>query len=145
MIRTNIVNAEKFSNWIKDRGGIAQWDAIDFSGASCFTPAYTDNVPTTKPHWKYANNPTVIIIDSSQVILYTQKEVKRFHIAVRRGSNGFILKCTDASTRKIHANLEKYGKDSWYEFDYDTQEAVFFLPDSSLTLKEWEEKNEHVA
>ena len=148
MIKTNVINAEKFSQWIKERGGIAQWDAIDFSDDSCFTPACTDvsrNVSTPKPHWKYPNIPQSIITDSSMVILYTQKEVKRFHIAVRIGAQGFRVKCTDASTRKIHAALEKFGKDSWYEFDYSTQEAVFYLPDSSITLKQWEEQHDQKA
>jgi len=145
MIKTHVANAEKFSNWIKERGGIAQWDAIDFSGASCFTPALTDGTPTTKPHWKYPNTPQAIISDSSMVNLYTQKEVKRFHIAVRIGANGLRVKCTDASTRKIHAALEKLGKDAWYEFDYSTQEAVFYLPDSSITLKDWEAQHDQKA
>lgn len=145
MIKTNLANAEKFSNWIKTRGGIAQWDVIDFSNDSCFTPAITDNLPTRKPHWKYPDIPQNIITDPAEVYLYTQKEVKRYHIAVRLGSNGLRVKVTDASSRHINATLEKSGPDAFYEFDYCTQEAVFYLPDSTLTLKEWEEKNGYVA
>jgi len=145
MIKTNIANAEKFSEWLRNRGGIAKWDAINFSGDSCFTPAITDNLPTTKPHWKYPNTPTIIITDPAQVSFYTQREVKRFHIAVRLGANGLRVKVTDASSRRINNTLEKLGTDAWYEFDYETQDAVFYLPDSTLTLDKWRLLNGYVA
>ena len=145
MIKTDIANAEKFLNWIKERGGIAQWDAIDFSGDSCFTPLITAGEQTKKPHWKYPEKPVAIITDPAQVSLITAKEVKRFHIAVRIGSNGLRVKCTDHSTAKIRKTLDKLGEDAYYIFDYETQEAVFYLPNSSITLKEWEEKHENTV
>jgi hypothetical protein len=143
MIKTDIANAEKFSEWIKTRGGIAQWNAIDFSGESCFTPLMTDGAQTRKPHWKYPEKPHTIITDAAEVSLITVKEVKRFYVTVRIGDNGLRLKVTDGSSRKINRTLDKLGTDAWYEFDYNTREVVFYLPDSSITLKQWEE-NEKV-
>jgi hypothetical protein len=142
MITTDLANAEKFSLWLKERGSIALWHAIDFSGDSCFTPALTDGKPTRKPHWKYPNEPQEIITDPDTITLQTSKEVKRFHIAVRLGANGIRVKVTDASSAHINRTLEKLGDRAFYEFDYSTQEAVFYLPDSTITLTEWRKVHE---
>jgi hypothetical protein len=53
-------------------------------------------------------------------------EVKRFHVAVRIGGQGFCLKVTDGGTRRIWRELAKAGTGSFYEFDYNTQEAVIY-------------------
>jgi hypothetical protein len=147
-IRTSINNAELLAKWIKGRGGIAVWKSQDFSefGKEMFTPAFTDGgepKPYPKPSWKVGNEPERIVTDPSQVILDTPKEVKRFRIGVRPGSQGLVMKVTDGGTRRIRAALAKYGEDSWYEFDYFTQEAVIFVPGETMTLKEYlEQENE---
>jgi hypothetical protein len=54
-----------------------------------------------------------------------------------------VMKVTDGGTRRIRAALAKYGEDSWYEFDYSTQESVIFLPGETMTLKDYlEQENE---
>lgn len=132
-------NAAKFLEWLKTRGGLAIWRSIDLSdpGASCTTPVNgPDGRPVTKPHWKYAEKPERIITDPSEVEVVTPREVKRFRIAVRMGRQGFSLKLTDASTRKVRAACAKAGDDSWYEFDYETQEAIVFVPGKKVPLSE---------
>jgi len=100
-----------------------------------FTPAYdTDGKPYSKPHWKYAAAPDFIVTDPSKVILNQYQELKRFHIAIRLGGSGMMLKCTDASTRKIKRAVEQAGENARYEFDYLTQEAVILVPESTVTL-----------
>lgn len=136
-IRTSMENASKFADWLKTRGGIALWRSIDLSdpGASCFTPAMTDGKPTTKPHWKYANEPERIITDINDVEIYNAVEVKRFHVAVRPGSGGFSLKLTDASSRRLEAAVEKAGEGAYYVFDYgDYENAVVMKPEGVVPL-----------
>jgi hypothetical protein len=146
-IRTSIDNAELMATWIKGRGGIAVWKSQDISefGKEMFTPALTDEKdpkPYLKPSWKVENEPERIVNDLEQVFLDTPKEVKRFRIGVRPGSQGLMIKVTDGGTRRIRAALAKYGEDSWYEFDYSTQEAVIFLPGETMTLKEYLERED---
>jgi hypothetical protein len=71
------------------------------------------------------------------------KEVKRFHIAIRRGAQGFSFKLTDTSSERVRKACAKaardYNTDSWYVFDYDTQEAVILVPEKEVPLTDWKE------
>lgn len=55
-------------------------------------------------------------------------EVKRFHIGLRMGSQGLIVKVTDGGTRRIRHEVAKAGDGAYYTFDYGTQEAVIMRP-----------------
>ena len=137
-ITTSGENADKQLNWINTRGGIAVWRSIDLSnpGAETFTPAITEGKPTGKPHWRFANEPA-IVTNPDEVEITKDEEVRRFHIAVRRGSQGFSIKLTDASTRKVRAAVEKAGEGAYYEFDYETQECVIMKPVSTMLLSQY--------
>ena len=127
-------NAPRFKDWIENRGGVAVWKSINLSniGASWSTPALAkDGTPTPKPTWEAEETPSLVVTDPKDIGVTTDKEVKRFHVAVRRGGNGFMLKCTEASTRKIDKALTKAGEGSHYQFDYSTQEAVIFAVTST--------------
>lgn len=123
-------HAPKFREWLQTRGGLAVWSSLDLSdpSASWTTPALTpEGSPTAPPSWKAGNKPSRVITDPTEVEVVTAKEVKRFRVAIRRGSNGLVFKLTDASTRRLRAAVEKAGEGAWYEFDYSTQEAVIFV------------------
>jgi hypothetical protein len=135
--------ALKILNWIELRGGALLWESIDLSdpGATAWTPAKTeDEKPYPKPHWKYANEPKVIVTNIKEFEVITAKEVKRLKIAVRMGAQGFRVKLTNASTEKVRRWCRKY-ENSWYEFDYNSQEAVILVPDKKISLTEWKEAN----
>ena len=140
-------NAGKFRQWIASRGGVAVWESVDLSDPlkSWSTPAKTPGgEDTPKPIRKAADRPARIITREEDIIVDVPKEVKRFHVAVRMGSQGMSLKLTDGSSRKVRAAVAKakeaYG-DAWYEFDYDMQEAVIYAPDKSVPLSQWEVGN----
>jgi hypothetical protein len=142
-------NAARMWNWLQMRGGIAVWRSINLSnpGASWSTPALTANgEPTPKPTWQAANAPERIITDPAQVHVMVAREVKRFHVAVRMGGNGLMMKLTDGSSRRLRAAVasasEKYGTDAWYEFDYDMQDAVILVETASIPIAEWVAKKE---
>ena len=135
MDRINVIapDAEqKFSNWLMLRGGVTRWKNINLSNPDAgdiFTPVNApDGTPTPKPNWGviWAEN----ILDLRRFRFSKDiKEVKRFHVAVRRSSGGLMLKLTDASTRKVRKNVarleEKLGHGNvTYHFDYNTQECV---------------------
>ena len=61
------------------------------------------------------------------------KEVKRFHVAVRGGVQGLVLKCSDASSRHIRQGSVGRQANSRVEFDYAAQ-AVIFVPGESKPL-----------
>lgn len=144
-IKTGPENAEKFRLWLDTRGGILKWTSADLSdpGWSVFTPA-TDVEGFSnfdkKPHWKAAANPDQIKYEN-EVEIVTPKEIRRFRVAIRRGSQGLSFKLTDAASKKLRNAMDKIeNEDKWYEFDYDTQEAVIYVPGEKLPLKEWEAK-----
>lgn len=139
----NIENAERFLDWIKNRGGIAIWESINLSnpGASWSTPAQTDGKPTTKPNWQCANQPARIVTSTDDVEVAFDKEVKRFHVATRMGSQGLMIKVTDGGSRKIRKEVEKAGKGAYHVFDYGSYEnAVIMAPEKTLSLTEWEQE-----
>ena len=133
-------NAEKMLEWIKSRGGLAIWNSVNLSnpGSSWTTPANKeDGTPTAKPSWELADKPERIITDASECEVITAKEVKRFHVAIRRGSEGFSFKLTDASSRKVKEAVKKAGNEAWYEFDYGSQECVILVPGTKINLVDW--------
>ena len=136
-------NATRIKTWFAERGGIAVWPSVNLSnpGASWTTPAYDPHGnTTTKPTWEAASTPSRIITDPAEVVVDVPKLVKRFHIGVRRGAQGFMLKVTDRGTRRIHREVEKAGEHAWYAFDYCTQEALIFVPGETVALTEWKEQ-----
>ena len=142
----NIVDAKKGWYWITNRGGIAIWEVQLIGGGpggvrSYMSPAcQLDGSPMTKPHWSVGNKPREIVTDPREISVVEPKEVKRFHVALRMGRQGLTMKCTDASTRKIRAAVEKAGEGAWYEFDYSTQEAVIYAAGAEIALKDWADR-----
>jgi hypothetical protein len=130
--------------WLQTRGGIAVWRSLDLSdpGQTWTTPKLSaDGTPAPPPHpWKAEKAPSRIITDPTEVIVDVPREVRRFRVAIRLGSQGFSYKLTDASSRKLRSACEKAGENSWYTFDYDTQEAIIWAPSGqSLTIDKYME------
>lgn len=48
-----------------------------------------------------------------------------------------MLKCTDASTRRIRAAVERAGEGAYHVFDYMTQEAVIMRPTRQVPIAEY--------
>ena len=81
--------------------------------------------------------PSLTITDPAEVVVDVPKEIKRFRVAIKTGAQGLLLKCSDSSSRRIRKECQKAGEESWYEFDYATQEAVIFVPGESKPLPEF--------
>jgi hypothetical protein len=132
---------EKFETWIKERGGVQVWDNVNLSDPGrgpAFTPALQvvevpeanggiNSIPYDSPSWRYARGEVVQDIKRFKFIK-SFKEVKRFRVAIRMGGQGLSMKCTDASSRRIHKALDQYPG-AVYRFDYEWQEAVIELPE----------------
>ena len=120
----------KFEEWIRERGGVQVWVNINLSDpgrGNCFTPVFDkDGNFTKKPHWSMEIGERVVDITRFK-FAKELKEVKRFGVAIRRSSNGSMMKCTDASSAKIHKTCDKFPG-CFYRFDYKTQEAVIEVP-----------------
>lgn len=134
-------NAMIIKSWFETRGGIAVWHGLNLSNIrQLITPLHDEEGKRyTKPSWDMPNEPSEIITDISQVQVGVDKEVRRFHVAIRRSSNGLMLKCTDASSVKVRAAVEKAGKNAYHKFDYETQEAVIYKQESMVSLCDWKE------
>lgn len=134
-------NAWVFRKWIRERGGVAVWPSLSMSGPgqSWSTPARTpEGEDTPRPHYYADYKPALIVTDEKDIGVCTDKEVRRFHVAVRRGaSNPLLIKCTDASSRKIHAAVAKAGEGAYHIFDYEAQEAVIMQTVGVVPLSEW--------
>lgn len=132
-------NAPKISKWLRERGGIAVWSSVNLSnpGAGWTTPACNeDGTPTAKPTWQAGDTPR-IITDPAEVEVSFDKEVGRFRVAVRMGSQGTMLKVSDGGTRRIRKAVARAGEGAYHVFDYDTQEAVIMAPDRTMNMIEW--------
>jgi hypothetical protein len=133
-------NAERFLTWIKTRGGVASWPSVNLSNpaASWSTPVNNaQGKPTAKPTWEADSKPSVVVTDPAEVGVFRAKEVARFHVAVRLGSQGFAVKLTDGATRRVRAAVSKAGDGAYHEFDYAAQEAIIFASDGERSLVEW--------
>lgn len=121
----------QFEEWIAERGGIQVWFNVNLSdpgAGNIFTPALTADtkVPYPAPASTVARGEVITDLSRFQFVK-EWVEVKRFHVALRRSTNGLMLKCTDGSTNRINSALEKFPG-SAYRFDYETQEAVIETP-----------------
>lgn len=126
-------------NWFKSRGGIFVWKSADLCDpCKVWTTPFKDEkgVVTGKPSWQCDATPT-LLSDPAEVEVVVPKEVKRFRVAVRMGASGTRIKLTDASSAKLRKALDKYGDESFYEFDYSTQEAVIFVSEKIISLTEF--------
>lgn len=144
----NVENAAKIAEWLRTRGGIAVWRSINLSnpGASWTSPVLDAGGQLAgKPTWQAANTPERIIADPAEVIVATDKEVKRFRVGVRQSSNGMSFKVTDGGTNRIRREVAKAGENAYHAFDYSTQEAVILVPAEMVPLTEWLAKQEVTA
>lgn len=128
---------QKFESWMAERGGIVRWANVNLSdpgAGDIFTPLRSpegQENTTRPPHWGRRYAETITDIGRFRFVREMQ-EVKRFRVAVRRGSQGLMLKLTDHSTAKVRKHCaaieEQYDKPAYYDFDYSTQECVITVP-----------------
>ena len=135
-------NAEKFWDWIQNRGGVAVWKSVNLSnpGVSWSTPRFTEDDPPKpypKPTWQAENEPSRVITDPADIEVAFDREIKRFGVEIRQSANGLQLKCSDASSRRIEREVARAGMGAYHEFDYGTQEAVIMKPEKVMPLTEW--------
>ena len=124
---------EKFQQWITERGGVVRWCNVNLSNPDAgdtFTPLRTaEGVEYQKPHWSVEKAEVHTDLRDFRFIKEL-KEVKRVKVAVRMGSQGFTLKLTLASTRRVRAACtkikEKHGVAPCYHFE--GAEAVIEVP-----------------
>ena len=130
--------AVKVKEWITAGRGVAVWDRIDFSRrGDMITPARTvDGMDTSRPHWSVSMLPKVAYESLADFMVNVDKEVKRFHVGTRVGSQGFAVKVTDAGSRKIDTEVVKAGKGAYHVFDYgDYKNAVIMAPEKLYLWK----------
>lgn len=134
--------ANQIYNWIQNREGVNVWSCVNLSkGPQDLLMPVIDQggVRDSKPSYD-AGKILRVITKLEDLEVVTAKEVKRFYVAVRMGTQGFSLKITDGAKRNIDRALAKY-EDSWYDFDYSTQEAVIFVPGEVVPMEGWVDKN----
>lgn len=139
-IQVSEADATKVLDWMLNRSGVVIWPSQDLSNLGKYWTGprkNSDGTLATKPHWSCPEEPSRHITNLSEIEVCTYKEVKRFRVGVRPGSQGFSLKVTDGGTRKIRAAVAKAGEGACYEFDYFTQEAVILKPDKVVPLADW--------
>jgi len=135
-------NAEQVWQWFQERGGIAVWRSIDIctAGQSWTTPLRdAEGQPTRKQDWRMEESPSLVVTDPMEVVVDVPREVKRFRVAVRAGSQGLLLRCSDTASRRIRRECAKAGEESWHEFDYATQEAVIFVQERASRCRNMSE------
>lgn len=140
-------NAPKFLEWIRTREGIAVWKTVNLSdpGQSWTTPVINaKGERLTRPHSYAAAEPDQIITSADDVDVQVGKEVKRFHVGIERHTMAFKLTtaASDRVRREVDKASTKHQCDAWYEFDYNAQDALIFIPASTQTLTEFAKEND---
>ena len=136
-------NVPLFLDWINNRGGIAVWTSVNLSDpARTFSRPLNDLNDKPLPKTGTCGDIIQLARTVEDVEVFVPREVKRFHVAVRVGSQGLSLKVTDGGTRRLRAEVdkavEKYGT-AWYVFDYGSYENAVIMTNDTLTpLSEWE-------
>lgn len=124
---------QRFEEWICDRGGVQIWRNVNLSDPDAqpqFT-AYKDENGNIyeKPHWSVERGELITDIARFRFI-QSFHEFRRVRIAIRRGAQGFTLKLTDASTKRVHKSCDKakglFGRDAVYHFEHEF--AVIEIP-----------------
>ena len=137
--RLSVEAAEKVRTWIRDRSGAQVFQSINLSdpGRMMLTPVKdAQGNAVGKPHWSMGNEPVRILTSESECEVCLDKEVKRFHVAIRVSGNGLMMKCTDASSERIRKAEAKAGEGAYHEFDYDNQEAVIYAPEKIVPMEQ---------
>jgi len=133
--------AVKVREWLKAGRGVAVWRSINLSNpdGQWLTPARTEDGKTmTKQSWEMPNEPNQVFEKVEDFRVGIDREVKRFHVAVRMGSQGFSYKVTDAGSARIRSEVEKAGDNAYHVFDYgDYKNAVIMAPDKIINLEDW--------
>lgn len=151
--KTSVFNdkdAARQADWIKNRGGVAVWLIQLIGGGPNNTKSYStpalkaDGSPMGKPHWSVGSKPDEIITDPGEISVVTPREVRRLRVAIRMGSQGFMLKCSEVSSRKIRDAVMRAGEGAWHEFDYSSQEAVIYVAGQEVSLADWMRKGSAV-
>lgn len=138
--RVDQENAAKIWEWITTRGGLALWQSIDLSrpDLSWTCPLRdSEGKEAQKPDWRSDSKPYRVITDPKEVLVETMKEVRRFHVGVKRGGGFMSFVLTDASSTRVRAACEKAGPNATYVFDYGAQDAIILVPDKEIGLQEW--------
>ena len=133
-------DAHKMLDWVRTRDGIATWKSINLSNptGSWTTPVKQANgEPTAKPNWQVENVPSVVITDPAKIGVAVDEEVKRFHVAIRRGAQGMSYKLTDVASRRLRREVDKAGAGAYFVFDYEYQDAIILRPVSVTPLLEY--------
>jgi hypothetical protein len=142
-IETSQEDAAKILGWLNAGRGAALWGCADLGCPSktWTTPARkTDGTPMEKQNWQMNDAPSLVVESAEDVTVYIDKEVKRFHVGVKRGC-GFTFECTSAASKRIRKETEKAGPKAYHVFDYAFQDAVIMAPDSEMSLADWAKAN----
>ena len=140
-------NAAKVLEWFQTCGGIAIWSTEDAS------ESWTSPLNAAKGKYKGKQairtrrdsriHPDRIITSADEVLVHTDREVARFHVAVCMGSQGLKVKLTDATPAKVKKALEKAGPHAYHAFDYERQDALIMAPDGqTVTLTQWAKEHQ---
>ena len=142
----NVEAAPILLGWIRTREGIAVWRTVNLSnpGESWSAPVINaQGQRLARPHSYAASEPERIITSTDDVLVQTEKVVKRFHVGLEQHAMG--LKLTAAATRRVRREVDKasvnYQCKAWYRFEFDTQDALICVPASSQTLTEFAKEN----
>lgn len=138
-------HVSKYRDWLTHRGGIAVWTSVNLSnpGQKWSTPAFSiDGTPTTKPNWQAGDTP-IVVTDPSQVGIYTETLFKDISVKLRFGSQGFMLKLSDASQRKVDRVLDacraKHGNAHYRTGGLVNPVVSVYYTDKIIPLSEYQE------
>lgn len=141
-LETDVENARKMWDWVKNRGGVAVWLSQDLAeaGRKYLTPVLDERGERMlRPHWSTLNVPDDVVQDETKLGICTAKTVRTIRVGIKRGS-GLSFTLTEAASRRLRVALDVAGEGSFYTFgftDDDKRVAYIKVPSSKISLAEY--------
>lgn len=135
-------NAPQVAQWLATRGGTCVWNCVDPSEPTkrWLAPRLgEDGQPKGKPH-RDAGTVIRTMTRPEEFVVVEAKEYRRFHVDLRPAAQDGKIKLTDTSGAHLLEEMEaatELDDRAYYDFDHETQEAVIYVPATSVPMADW--------
>lgn len=136
------IRAEQASvilDWILNRGGVVVWGSLDLAAPErqWATPYVGDDGRPSPPPTELADPaPLKVHKTGAEILVVLDREVERLPVSVERAPGGG-WRLTQDSSRQVIEAVGAAGDGAYYQFDYQSKEAVIMAPSRTVPLNEW--------
>lgn len=141
--------AHKFLDWIRNRGGVANWKSANLGNpsASWSTPFLeVDGTPKRKPTWEAEDVPSAVHKDATRIGVYSTTLVETIPAKVlRRGMSLVLSRGTEKKLNAALKRVEKSHGNSFYRKGGMLIPEIYIYASKDIgSLQEWADAQDPV-